>query len=135
MPFGLMNASATLQRMMQKLLTGLNPSNGPDLVSVYVDDVLIFLETLEEHIHHLQLVLDKLNGAWFKPKPTKCSFIQEELDYLGHVITTKGLSPNPARIDAVQAFPVPSDVKELHQSLGLAPYYRRFIPALLEWLH
>ena len=60
MPIGLMNTPATFQRMMQKLLTGLNPANGPDFVSVYVDDVLIVSETLEEHVHHIQLVLDKL---------------------------------------------------------------------------
>ena len=129
MPLGPMNAPATFQRMMQKLLTGLNPANGPDLVSVYVDDVLIFSETLEEPIHHIQLVLDKLKGAGLKLKPTKCSFVQEGVDYLGHVITSEGLSPNPARIEAVQAFPVPTDIKELCQFLCLASYYRRFIPA------
>ena len=102
MPFGLMNASATFQRMMQKLLTGLNPVDGPDFVSVYVDDMLIFSETLEEHIKHLQLVLDKLNGAGLKLKPAKCSFLLEGVDYLGHVITSK------ARIDAVQSFPTPT---------------------------
>ena len=115
MPFGLMNAPATFQRMMQKLLTGLNPANGPDFVSLYVDDVLIFSETLEEHIHHIHLVLDKLKEAGLKLKPTKCSFVQEGVDYLGHVITSEGLSPNPARIEAVQTFPVPTDIKELRQ--------------------
>ena len=129
MLFGLMNAPATFKRMMQKLLTGLNPANGPDFVSVNVDDVLIFSETLEEHIHHIKLVLDKLKEAGLKLKPTKCSFVQEGVDYLGHVITSDGLSPNPARIEAVQAFPVSTDIKELRQFLSLASYYRRFIPA------
>ena len=114
MPFGLINAPSTFQQMMQKLLTGLNPANGPDFVSVYVEDVLIFSETLEEHIHHIQLVLDKLKGDRLKLKPNECSFVQEGVDYLGHVITSEGLSPNPARIEAVQAFriPVPTDIKE-----------------------
>lgn len=129
MPFGLMNAPATFQRMMQKLLTGLNPADGPDFVSVYVNDVLIFSETLEEHIKHLQLVLDKLKGAGLKLKPAKCSFVREGVDYLGHVITSKGLSPNPARIAAVQSFLTPTNIKELWQFLGLASYNRRFIPA------
>ena len=129
MPFGLTNAPATFQRMMQKLLTGLNPVKGPDFVSVYVDDVLIFSETLEEHIRHLQLVLDKLKGAGLKLKPSKCSFVREGVDYLGHVITSNGLSPNPARIDAVQSLPAPTNIKELRQFLGLTSYYRRFIPA------
>ena len=75
MPFGLINAPSTFQQMMQKLLTGLNPANGPDFVSVYVEDVLIFSETLEEHIHHIQLVLDKLKGDRLKLKPNECSFV------------------------------------------------------------
>ena len=116
-----MNAPATFQRMIQKLLTRLNLANGPDFVSVYVDDMLIFSETMEEHIQHLRLVLDKLKEAGLKLKPSKCSFVRESVDYLGHVITSEGLSPNPARIDAVQSLPAPTNIKELHQFLGLAP--------------
>ena len=77
----------------------------------------------------IQQVLDKLKGADLQLKPTRCSFVREGVDYLGHVSTSEGLSPNPARIKAVQAFPVPTDIKELRQILGLASYYRRFVPA------
>ena len=129
MPFGLMNAPATFQRMMQKVLMGLNPPDGPDFVSVYVDDVLVFSDTLGEHLQHLRLVIDKLQGAGLKLKPSKCSFVQDRVEYLGHVITSQGLSPNPARIDAVRLLPVPTNIKKLRQFLGLASYYRRFIPA------
>ena len=101
MPFGLMNAPATFQRMMQKL---------------------------EEHLRHLQLVINEIQAAGLKLKPTKCSFVREEVNYLGHVITSRGLSPNPARIAAIQHLPAPTDLKRLRQFLGLASYYRRFIP-------
>ena len=124
MSLGLMNAPATFQRMKQKLLISLNPANRLHFVSVYVDDMLIFSEFLEEHIHNIQLVLDKLKGVSLKLKPTKSSFVQERVDYLCHLITSERISPNPARTEAVQAFPVPTDIRELRQFLGLASYSR-----------
>ena len=124
MSLGIMNAPATFQQMKQKLLISLNPANRPHFVSVYVDDMLIFSEFLEEHIHNIQLLLDKLKGVSLKLKPTKSSFVQERVDYLGHLITSERISPNPARTETVQAFPVPTDIRELHQLLGLASYSR-----------
>ena len=127
MPFGLKNAPAVFQRLMQRVLHGLNPEEGPDFVSVYLDDVLVFSETLEEHLRHLHSVMDRLAAAGLKLKPSKCRFIRQEVEYLGHVLTPNGLKPNPERVTAVTNFPIPQSVREVRQFLGLASYYRRFV--------
>ena len=128
MPFGLTNAPSVFQRLMTRVLMGLNPDDGPDFVSVYIDDVLVFSLTLEEHIKHLKEVITRLQEAGLKLKPTKCHFILEEVEYLGHVITPDGLKPAHKLTAAVVKFPVPRSVKEVRQFLGLSSYYRRFIP-------
>ncbi len=98
---------------MQQVLMGLNPEKGPDFVAVYLDDVLIFSQTLEEHMDHLRLVLDRLIEAGLKLKPFKCHFVCREVQYLGHLITPCGLRPNPERVSAVKEFPVPQNIKEV----------------------
>ena len=128
MPFGLTNAPAAFQRLMQKVLMGLNPEEGEDYVAVYIDDVLVFSRTLEDHLEHLRLVIDCLQQAGLKLKPSKCHFVREEVEYLGHLITPQGLKPNPRLVTAVRDFPVPQNLKQLRQFLGLSSYYRRFIP-------
>ena len=127
MPFGLCNAPSVFQRLMQQVLSGLNPPKGPDFVSVYIDYVLVFSRTLEEHMEHLRLVMECLAGANLKLKPAKCCFAWKEVDYLGHVITPSGLKPNHEIVVAVQEFPLPKDIRELRRFLGLASYYRKFI--------
>lgn len=128
MPFGLTNAPAVFQRLMQRVLMGLNPSDGEDFVAVYIDDVLVFSHTLEEHLEHLRRVIDRLQQAGLKLKPTKCHFVREEVEYLGHLITPQGLKLNPKLVEAVREFPAPQNLKQLRQFLGLSSYYRRFIP-------
>ena len=128
MPFGLTNAPAVFQRLMQQVLSGLNPVEGPDFVAVYLDDVLVFSETLDDHLMHLRLVLERIGQAGLKLKPTKCHLVRQEVEYLGHIITPNGLLPNPKLIEAVRDFAVPMSVKETRQFLGLASYYRRFVP-------
>ena len=129
MPFGLRNAPAAFQRLMQHVLIDLNPDEDPPFVDMYLDDVLIFSESLEEHIYHLHLVMDCLIDAGLKLNPSKCHFVQKEVQYLGHIITPLGLKLNPERVASVQDFPVPQNVKQARQLVGLASYYRRFIPA------
>ena len=124
MPFGLKNAPGVFQRLMQRVLMGLNPENGPDFVATYLDDVLIFSTTFEEHLVHLRSVLDRLLEVGLKLKPAKCHFICQSVEYLGHLVTPQGISPNPAR---VAAYPTPTSVKEMRQFVGIASYYRRFI--------
>ena len=128
MPFGLMNAPSVFQRLMTRVLMGLNPDDGPDFVAVYIDDVLVFSRTLQDHIRHLEMVITRLQEAGLKLKPSKCHFIRKEVEYLGHVITPAGLRPTQRLTAAVVEFPPPQNVAGLRQFLGLSSYYRRFIP-------
>ena len=127
MPFGLTNAPAVFQRLMEKVLHDLNPEEGPDFVEVYIDDVLIFSRTIDEHLEHLKQVLERLRSAGLKLKPTKCHFIRQSVDYLGHVLTPAGLKTNAKQTQAVREFPVPGNLTQVRQFLGLTSYYRRFI--------
>ena len=111
MPFGLKNAPATFQRLMQQVLMGLNPTDGTPFVSVYIDDIMIFSRTQEDHIRHLELVLKMLTEANLKLKPEKCIFFRQEVEYLGYRITSSGLQTSQCHVEAVKNFPQPTDVK------------------------
>ena len=128
MPFGLMNAPAVFQRPMQQVISSLNLDAEPEFVSVYIDDILIFSRTLEDHLHHLQRVIERVVEVGLKLKPTKCRFAQKEVEYLGHIVSCEGLKPNPRLVVAVQEFPVPRTPKATRRFLGLASFYRKFIP-------
>ena len=128
MPFGLTNAPAVFQRLMEQVLSKLNPDDGPDFVSVYIDDVLVFSRKLDEHLEHLRRVLERIESVGLKLKPSKCSFLRTEVQYLGHIITPSGLNTNPNLVSAVREFPTPLNMQEIRRFLGLCSYYRRFIP-------
>ncbi|CAG9093322.1 unnamed protein product [Plutella xylostella] len=123
MPFGLKNAPSTFQRLMNTALSGLQGLH----CLVFLDDVIIYSHDLESHIQKLNLVFDKLRHFNLKLQPDKCEFLRREVAYLGHVITDKGVSPNPEKVKAVSEFPVPKNPKDVKSFLGLAGYYRRFI--------
>ena len=127
MPFGLTNAPGVFQRLMQQVLAGLNPASGTDFVSVYLDDILVFSRSLQDHLTHLRVVIQKLVEAGLKLKPSKCHFARRELEYLGHVVTRDGLKTNPRLMEAVSEFPTPRSVHEVRRFLGLSSYYRRFV--------
>ncbi|XP_064398966.1 uncharacterized protein LOC135345475 [Halichondria panicea] len=127
MPFGLRNAPAVFQRLMQQVLAGLNPEEGVPFASVYIDDILIFSQSFNDHLQHLEAVIDRVASAGLRLKPSKCKFIRQTVEYLGHVLTPMGICPNPEKVRAVQQFPRPTSVKEVRQFLGLASYYRRFV--------
>ena len=119
-------ALVTLEGVPQ-LLTTLNPPDGRSFVSVYIDDVVIYSETMEDHLHHLRQVLKCLQDAGLKLKLSKCSFICKEVEFLGHRITPDGLQTTTRLVSAVQEFPRPKNVKQTRQFLGLCSFYRRFI--------
>jgi transposase InsO family protein len=123
MPFGLTNAPATFQRLMECVLAGLTGEQ----CLIYLDDIVVFSKTFEEHIARLTNVFQALRQADLTLKLSKCDFAQREVKYLGHIVSAAGVRPDPTKIEAVSTYPVPNNVKELRQFLGLANYYRRFV--------
>ena len=123
MPFGLCNAPGTFQRLMECVLRGLTWQ----IALIYLDDVLVYSRTFEEHLHHLRLVFDRFRAAGLKLKPSKCHFGQRQVKYLGHVITSEGIQPDPEKIKVVQEYPVPKSVKDVRAFMGLTNYYRKFV--------
>ena len=113
MPFGLTNAPAVFQRLMNKVLMGLNPPSGPDYVGVYIDDIIVFSCTLEDHLKHLHCVLQRIKEAGLKLKPAKCQFVCSEMEYLGYLVTPQGLKTTPRLVQAVSQFPVPQNLSEV----------------------
>ena len=123
MPFGLCNAPATFQRLMDLVLAGLQWHN----CLVYLDDILIIGKTFKEHLENLQLVFDRLREAGLKLKPSKCRVCQKEVTYLGHVISPGGITTDSSKTDKVNKWPIPTSQREIRQFLGFVSYYRRFI--------
>ena len=120
-PFGLCNAPATFQRLMTQILADLEWG----ICFVYLDDILVTSKTFEEH---LRRVFDQLRQAGLHLKPRKCLLLREKVPYLGHVVSKAGIRPDPAKIEQVQMYPVPTDITKVRQFVGLASYYRKFIP-------
>lgn len=123
MPFGLNNAPATFQRLIDKVL---NDLQGVELF-VYLDDIVIYSSSLTEHAHKFNKLADRLRAANLKLQPDKCEFFRKKINYLGHVIGKAGVKPDPGKIKAVKKFPQPKNAKNVKQFLALAGYYRRFI--------
>ena len=123
MPFGLCNAPATFQRLMDQVLNGLIGS----FCLVYLDDVIVYSKTKREHLEHLRIVFDRLRKNFLKLKRSKCHFMKQEVEYLGHVLTRNGLLPQQSKLDILSNFPRPSSVTQLQSFIGLASYYRRFV--------
>jgi len=124
LPLGLSNAVSAFQRTMEVVLEGV-----PN-VKVYLDDILIFSENFEDHIHHIKTVFQKLLEANLKIKPSKCSFAKREPKFLGFDITSEGIEPCREKLQAMINNPVPKNQKQVKRFLGMASYYRKFIPQL-----
>lgn len=123
LPFGLTNAPAVFQTAMNRVF-------GPHLnrfVCVYLDDILIFSKTEEEHFQHLHVVLTLLRQHNLKAKRKKCVFFTPELKFLGHVVSAAGMKPDPSKINTVVEWPQPRSTYELRSFLGLANYFRRYM--------
>ena len=118
-PFGLVQAPAYFQLLMNKVLNGLK------FAMTYLDDIIIFSENKSQHLEHLETVFSCLREAGLKMKWSKCDFFKSKIHYLGHLISPEGISPLPNKLDCIQHMPVPKNAKEIKQFLGLTGYYRK----------
>ena len=123
MPFGLTNAPATFQRLMESCLGELHL----DWCIIYLDDIIIFSKTPEEHLTRLEAVFERLAAAGLKLKPSKCELFQTSLKYLGHIVSEKGIATDPTKIEAIRNWPVPKTVTDVRSFAGFTNYYRKFI--------
>ena len=123
MPFGLRTAPETFQRLVRNVLAGFELFTG-----AYLDDIIIFSNTWDDHLKHLKLVFDRIPQANLTLKKTKCVFAWAEVKYLGHVVGLGKVAPRSAKVDAILKYNRRTDKKQLRSFLGIAGYYRKFIP-------
>ena len=114
-PFGLAQAPAYFLK-------------GLKFMMMYLDNIIIFSQDESQHLEHLEIVFSCLQEAGLKMKCSKCDFFKSEIHYLGHLISPKGISPLPNKLDSIKHMPVPNSAKEIKQFLGLTGYYRKFVP-------
>ena len=121
MAFGLCNAPATYQRLMQDIFR----DDIFNVLLVYLDDILVYSRTMEEHIKRLELVFRKLHQQGLKLELRKCSFFQKKVWFLGHEISVDGIATDPDKVNAVINWPVPTATKDVRSFLVFCSYYRR----------
>lgn len=120
MPFGLANAPACFQRLIQSIL-----SEYLDVFCyVYIDDILIFSKTRQEHTDHVTKTLSKLQDHGLFPSAEKCCFYQQEVTFLGFIVSTTGLRMDPAKLDTIAKWPYPQNIRKLYRFLGFTNFYR-----------
>ena len=124
MPQGLINATATFMRLMNLVLSGLQFEQ----CVCYLDDILIFSDSLESHFERLEEVLKRLLSAGLKIRPDKCEFLQQKVKFLGYVIQKTGISVDPSKTDVVKNWPTPKNVSEVRSFTGFCNYYSRLLP-------
>lgn len=123
MPFGLTNAPATFMQLMNDILRPWLDK----FVLAFIDDILIFSKTREEHLQHLRLVLEQLRKHKLYAKVSKCEFLTSQVEFLGHIVSADGLHMMKDKVDAIATYPTPSTIEEVRSFVGAAGYYRRFI--------
>ena len=124
MPFGLKTAPACFQSIINSVLVGLIGTQA----QVYLDDIIILGKTFSDHVWNLDKVLCRLREAHLKIKMEKCAFFKTEVPYLGHIISSEGMRPQPSKLEAIKSIPVPRTVYDMQSLLGLTNYYRKFVP-------
>lgn len=128
MPFGLCNAPATFQRIIEKALCGLQWN----IAVLYLDDIIVFGKSFQEHLENLNQVCDRLDSANLKLKPSKCFFFRQEVEFLGHVVSRYGVHTDPKKIEAIRNIRIPKNVTDLRRFLGIMSYYRKFVKGFAE---
>jgi hypothetical protein len=123
MPMGLTNACATFQRLMNRILSSILGA----FCLVYLDDIIIFSENVDNHLEHVKAIIDLLQRYNLKIKPSKCKIAEERVEYLSHIIFRGTITPGKAKTEALYQFVIPRNVKQIQSFLGLASYYRKYI--------
>ena len=121
-PFGLAQAPAYFQTLINKVLDNIDFAMG------YLDDIIIFSRSEEEHLEHIEQVFKRLEEAGLKLSLEKCSFFKKHIQYLGHLLSEEGIQPLPEKLESIAKMPRPKNQKEVKQFLGLIGYYRKFVP-------
>jgi hypothetical protein len=123
-PFGISTAPSIFQRLMENILQGIPH------VCVYIDDILVTGTSEADHLHNLEQVMARLTNAGLTTNLSKCIFMSNSVEYLGHIIDEHGLHPSPSKVQAIQQAPAPTNLTELRAFLGFVNYYHKFIPNL-----
>lgn len=126
--FGLAGAPCTFTKVINNVLLGL----GETTCLIFMDDILIFSRTIEEHAERLQKVFERLRTASFTLNVAKCHFAQDQVEYLGHTIGRTGSKPSEDKVKAIRTYPRPRNIREVRAFLGLSGYYRQYIPRYAE---
>ena len=122
-PFELSQALAYFQLLIDKVLTGCN-----EFAMGYLDDIIIFSKSEEEHLKHLEKIFRRLQEFGLKMKKEKCVFFKKHIQYLGHLVSKEGFELLPEKLEAIKKMLAPKNSKEVKQFLGLIGYYRKFVP-------
>ena len=120
MSFGLCNAPATFQRLMQSVMH----DHILRLLLVYLDDLLVYSSSFQQHLDNLRVVFQRLREVGVKLNPSKCKLVQSSVNFLGHTVSAEGIGTVSDKLDAIQGWKPPTTVREVHSFLGLASYYR-----------
>ena len=123
MPFGLTNTPAAFMDLMNRVFKKYLDKFG----IVFIDDILIYSRSKEDHVEHLRMVLKILKQKKLYAKFKKCEFWLDKIAFLGHIVSSEGISVDPSKVEAVENWPRPKSVSEVRSFLGLAGYYRRFV--------
>ncbi|KAG1963495.1 retrotransposable element [Pimephales promelas] len=123
MPFGLCNAPATFERLMERVLKDIPRTR----CVVYLDDLLVHARDFDQAVHNLREVLTAIRSAGLRLNPAKCNLLTRQTQFLGHVVSESGVATDPTKVAAVRDWPPPTNITELRSFLGLASYYRRFV--------
>ena len=123
LPFGLSNAPAVFQRLMNLVMQGLTW----EACLVFLDDIIVLSSTFEQHLERLEAVFQRLRWANLKLKPSKCKLFQLKVKFLGSLVSERGIDPDPDKLTAISEWPVPKNLTEVRAFVGLASYYRRHV--------